>query len=167
MNNDFSIKDYDKNDNNNAPTAIDFEWLKDKMTEGIVWFVFKKKDGTIREALGTLANKYLPPSNPSQFLRLTPGEVDALNKGHLPLQEFYYLYCQRNGLELIHDTQNPGYITFKIIKKSRAASPSVFTYYDMQKKGWRRFSKNSFIKVVDAHVNLSWLKFPHRDGFYG
>ena len=66
--------------NKNAPISYDFNksdpadlnfMLREKISDGLVHFSFKKKDGTIREAFGTI--------NPDLFKKITGNEINANN----------------------------------------------------------------------------------------
>ena len=75
--------------------TTDVNDLKQMLHEGIVSFEFIKKDGSVRQAKGTLVAEHLP----------------ALKEND----------------------------------KSRKPSENVVVYFDMDKKSWRSFVKESFV----------------------
>ena len=98
-----------------------FVRFREALKQGVATFSYFKKDGTIREAKGTLSELLIPEDDkPKQASpKSSPEGKDLRN--------------------------SPSF------RKGSGVGFSVFTYYDLDRKAWRSFDLRSFIGYVEYY----------------
>ena len=131
----------------------DINDLSQELKERIVTFEYKKLDGSVRTATGTMMESYIPEKLPD-IIYLDREAVDALMeaKNIKTLEE----YAKENGLEYMllssHPETNKTVYVFVPAREKRKLSEetlaSLMTYYDVEKDAFRSFKKDNFLGIV-------------------
>lgn len=113
--------------------------LYELLLAGIVTFQFEKADGTIRKAIGTLNQDFIPKDHSKEVKLLTD------------------LY---NARELYDDVDPVNQVPWKLAwesidkhfepkepKKPRKPNLEIQTYYDFESKGWRSCKKQNIVAI--------------------
>lgn len=113
------------------------ETLSEKLKDGIVEFEYKKKDGSIRKAKGTLKKEFLPEE---EIISFPVDAIDVLmkEKNIQSLEE----YAKPNGLKYIE--KRDSFYTFKFTKENE----NTISYFDLEKKEFRSFIKENFLGIL-------------------
>lgn len=124
-----------------------------ELKERVVTFEYKKLDGSVRTATGTMMESYIPEKLPD-VIYLDLEAVDALMKAKniKTLEE----YAKENGLEYMyvssHPETNKTVYVFVPAREKRKLSEetlvSLMTYYDVEKDAFRSFKKDNFLGIV-------------------
>ena len=115
-----------------------FERLRTWMSTDIVSFSYWKKDGTIREARGTLNQSLIPEEK-------RPG-TSSRQTGWRSQLTFGFERQEQRGASLQPDMASA--------EKGKKPNNLCFPYFDLDKQEWRSFSLDNFIGFVSigGHV---------------
>lgn len=120
------------------------EELQKLLKEGVVTFEFKKKDGSIRTAKGTLNENYIPKVEVENIC-LHKKEIDILIKEkYKDLQD----YMDANKIELVSISEDNEDYIFKLKKRKVKKNENLIFYYDLEKESFRSFNKENFIRII-------------------
>lgn len=128
---------------NNYKNEIAF--LKEMLQQGEVKFSYRKADGTVRTARGTLSKDMLPKK---EKVRFPVAAIDALMeaKDIKTMEE----YAEPNGLVYVGRMDiegcEPEYI-FEHVGRSRNVE-GYFTYFDLDKNEFRTFIEENYIGIA-------------------
>lgn len=123
--------------------------LYKKMLSGVVEFQYKKQNGEIRNAKGTLDGEMLEEvytkSEKKHEIRLNKESVDIviIEHGYKDIHD----YADNNDVEFSH-IENDEYV-FKKKKRKIVDQDKYFTYYDVDKKGIRSFLIENYIGILE------------------
>jgi len=141
---------------------MDIKAFKKALKAGEVAFSYKKKDGTIREALGTLCETMIPKSAPVVKFKCKNINWDTEGRGQCGLPDKVTIELDEAYVNELADSaleeQLAGELTDKygfsvldyeyerVEKRTPKKLPgdSVF-YYDLQKSGFRSFNESQLI----------------------
>ena len=125
----------------------DINDLSQELKEGVVTFEYKKKDGSVRTAQGTLNDEYLQEKIPDKVYLEVIVISTLMREKNIPTMKEY---AQENGLEYlyteIHDDKMC--YVFEPIKKEKKVNENVMTYYDVEKDAFRSFNKENFLGIL-------------------
>ena len=124
--------------------STNIEDLSLELKERVVTFEYRKKDGSVRTAQGTLNEEYIPEKLP-EVINFDVAPIRAL----MTAKHIWTLedYAKENGLEYIGKPDENTY-SFKPIKKEKKVNENVMTYYDVEKDAFRSFKKDNFLGIV-------------------
>ena len=134
--------------------------FREALKNGEVKFTYTKKDGTMRQAVGTLCEKLIPKETPMDTYEITCIEWDA---SETDIDE--YKLPQRCRVKIFADTPEDeieaelsealtenygfchnGFAHSKLEKKQKKLPENQIFYYDLNKKEFRSFLFENFIK---------------------
>lgn len=123
----------------------DFKKLIELLKDGIVTFRYTKSDGEERVANGTLNKKIIShfKGDDSDEFRLEKKTVDTIVA--IKYSSFEE-YLSANKIDLIGE-ENGEYI---FSYKPRKTNENNISYFDIDKKEFRSFSKNRFIEIISS-----------------
>lgn len=119
--------------------------LSNGLHTSFVEFEYKKKDGTIRKAKGTLLKEKLPNVQKEE-IKFEKETIDLLLKlKNISFEE----YTKSNGIILVKtETINTKeYYVFNLVSK-RKENNDMITYFDIEKNEFRSFSKENFLGII-------------------
>ena len=119
--------------------------LSNGLHTSVVEFEYKKKDGTIRNAKGTLLKERLPNVQKEE-IKFEKETIDLLLKlKNISFEE----YTKSNGIILVKtETINTKeYYVFNLVSK-RKENNDMITYFDIEKNEFRSFSKENFLGII-------------------
>lgn len=119
--------------------------LSNGLHTSVVEFEYKKKDGTIRKAKGTLLKEKLPNVQKEE-IKFEKETIDLLLKlKNISFEE----YTKSNGMILVRtETINTKeYYVFNLVSK-RKENNDMITYFDIEKNEFRSFSKENFLGII-------------------
>ena len=119
--------------------------LSNGLHTSVVEFEYKKKDGTIRKAKGTLLKEKLPNVQKEE-IKFEKETIDLLLKlKNISFEE----YTKSNGIILVKtETINTKeYYVFNLVSK-RKENNDMITYFDIEKNEFRSFSKENFLGII-------------------
>lgn len=119
--------------------------LSNGLHTSVVEFEYKKKDGTIRNAKGTLLKERLPNVQKEE-IKFEKETIDLLLKlKNISFEE----YTKSNGMILVRaETINTKeYYVFNLVSK-RKENNDMITYFDIEKNEFRSFSKENFLGII-------------------
>lgn len=119
--------------------------LSNGLHTSVVEFEYKKKDGTIRKAKGTLLKEKLPNVQKEE-IKFEKETIDLLLKlKNISFEE----YTKSNGIILVRtETINTKeYYVFNLVSK-RKENNDMITYFDIEKNEFRSFSKENFLGII-------------------
>lgn len=119
--------------------------LSNGLHTSVVEFEYKKKDGTIRNAKGTLLKERLPNVQKEE-IKFEKETIDLLLKlKNISFEE----YTKSNGIILVRtETINTKeYYVFNLVSK-RKENNDMITYFDIEKNEFRSFSKENFLGII-------------------
>ena len=120
----------------------DFKKLIELLKDGTVTFKYIKSDGEERVANGTLNEKIISHFKDLEF-RLEKKAVDTIvAMKYSSIEE----YLSANKIVLVGE-ENGEYI---FNYKSRKTNENNISYFDIDKKEFRSFSKNRFIEIISS-----------------
>ena len=136
--------------------------FREALKNGEVKFIYTKKDGTKRCAVGTLCEKLIPKETPMDTYEITCIEWDASESD---IDE--YKLPQRCRLKIFADTPEDeieaelsealteeygfchnGFAYSKLEKKQKKLPAGTFLYYDTEKNGYRSFNESQLVEVM-------------------
>ena len=138
---------------------MDAKELKSKLHEGEVEFTYRKKDGSIRRAVGTLCEKLLPKTTPMDTYEITCIEWDAsetdIDEHKLPQHCRVKIFADTPEDDVEGElsealTENygfchNGFAYSKLEKKQKKLPEGTIFYYDLDKGGFRSFNEDQLI----------------------
>lgn len=129
---------------------ITIDYLKEKLNDSIVVFDYKKKDGTIRTARGTVSKKIINEYQEPGEIKLQKKFVDIIIKEHKYNDVFEY--ASENDCVFIDSDDT--YYYFNIKKRYREPNPNQTVYFDLDKMCTRSFVNENYIGIikVENHV---------------
>ena len=133
--------------------------LKSKLHEGEVEFTYRKKDGSIRRAVGTLCEKLLPKTTPMDTYEITCIEWDAsetdIDEHKLPQHCRVKIFADTpeddvegelsEALTENYGCCHNGFAYSKLEKKPKKLPEGTIFYYDLDKGGFRSFNEDQLI----------------------
>jgi len=123
------------------------ETLVEKLRAGVVHFVFKKVNGEIRHAIGTIKPELISSVLPENFAKLKQVANDELKVITALIEsednnfDMELLEGARNHLEEQLEKFEPKQ------GSGRAKNPEIQSYFDFEKGSFRSFKINSLIAV--------------------
>ena len=136
--------------------------FREALKNGEVKFIYTKKDGTKRCAVGTLCEKLIPKTTPMDTYELTFIKWDA---SETDIDE--YKLPQRCRVKIFADTPEDeieaelsealtedygfchnGFAYSKLEKKQKKLPEGTFLYYDTEKNGYRSFNESQLVEVM-------------------
>ena len=140
--------------------------FREALRNGEVKFIYTKKDGTMRHAVGTLCEKLIPKETPMDTYEITciEWDLDAIEKNgdvvNLP---------QRCRVKIFADTPNDeieaelsealtenygfshnGFAYSKLEKKHKKLKEGTVFYYDTEKNGYRSFNESQLVEFIQS-----------------
>ena len=136
--------------------------LKSKLHEGEVEFTYRKKDGSIRRAVGTLCEKLLPKETPMDTYEITCIEWDAsetdIDECKLPQCCRVKIFADTPEDEIENELSEAltkdygfcynGFAYSKLEKKQKKLPAGTILYYDIGKNGYRSFNESQLVEVM-------------------
>ena len=140
--------------------------FREALKNGEVKFTYAKKDGTIRQAVGTLCEKLLPKETPMDTYELTfikwDLHLDELEKNdavNLPVRCKIKIFADTPEDEIEAELSKAlsekygfchnGFEYLKLEKKEPKKLPAeTILYYDIEKNGYRSFNESQLVEVV-------------------
>jgi len=117
--------------------------LMNRLHNGIVEFEYKKKDGSIRKAKGTLYPEFLPEKE-NEEIKFDVQAIDTLLEiKNISFEE----YMETNNLELLKK-ENEKYV-FILNRKKKEKQENTVIYYDFENNSFRSFIKENFIRIIE------------------
>lgn len=119
--------------------------LSNSLHTSVVEFEYKKKDGTTRNAKGTLLKEKIPNVQKEE-IKFEKETIDLLLKlKHISFEE----YTESNGIILIRTEtiNNKDYYVFNLVSKKKE-NKDMITYFDIEKNEFRSFSKENFLGIL-------------------
>ena len=116
--------------------------LLNALYNGTVNFEYKKKDGSTRQAKGTLCQIIIPDEHKNnEELRFDVPAIDTLLKikNIGTIEE----YAESNDIKFIKKENNEYVFVFK--KKNKE---DIITYYDLDVNDYRSFKEENFIQII-------------------
>ena len=116
--------------------------LLNALYNGTVNFEYKKKDGSTRQAKGTLCQNIIPDEHKNnKELRFDVPAIDTLLKikNIGTIEE----YAESNDIKFIKKENNEYVFVFK--KKNKE---DIITYYDLDVNDYRSFKEENFIQII-------------------
>lgn len=128
--------------------STDINFLQEEMKNRIVTFEYKKKDGSIRTAKGTMNEDELPERLPEK-ISLEKDVIDELMKAK-NIQSLDD-YAKENGLKYwgTETDEFKSYYVFNPIKTERKVNENQILYYDIEKDAFRSFLKDNFLGIIE------------------
>ena len=136
--------------------------FREALKNGEVKFIYTKKDGTKRCAVGTLCEKLIPKTTPMDTYEITCIEWDA---SETDIDE--YKLPQRCRVKIFADTPEDeieaelsealtedygfchnGFGYSKLEKKQKKLPAGSILYYDIEKNGYRSFNESQLVEVA-------------------
>ena len=138
---------------------MDAKELKSKLHEGEVEFTYRKKDGSIRRAVGTLCEKLLPKTTPMDTYEITCIEWDAsetdIDEHKLPQHCRVKIFADTPEDDVEGELSEAlienygfchnGFAYSKLEKKQKKLPEGTIFYYDLDKGGFRSFNEDQLI----------------------
>ena len=107
-----------------------------------VSFTFNKKNGEIRNAIGTLCGLYIPSElTQKEQIKLNKKSVDIILSEHR--YQDIYEYASENNVQYI-GLDGDNYVFEPISKKH---NPDMIVYFDCGKQAFRSFNKENFVSI--------------------
>lgn len=119
--------------------------LSSSLHTSVVEFEYKKKDGTIRKAKGTLLKERFPNVQKEE-IKFEKETIDLLLKlKNISFEE----YIKSNGIILVRtETINTKeFYVFNLVSKKKENNDMI-TYFDIEKNEFRSFSKENFLGII-------------------
>lgn len=121
----------------------DIEKLINRLHNGIVEFEYKKKDGSTRNARGTLYPEFLPKKE-NEEIKFNVRAIDALLEAKgISFEE----YTESNNLDFLKKENEKYVFTFKRKKKEKQENKII--YYDLESSSFRSFIKENLIRIIE------------------
>ena len=138
---------------------MDAKELKSKLHEGEVEFTYRKKDGSLRRAVGTLCEKLLPKKTLMDTYKITCIQWDAsetdIDKYKLPHRCRVKIFADTpeddvegelsEALTKNYGFCHIGFVYSKLDKKQKKLPEGTIFYYDLDKGGFRSFNEDQLI----------------------
>lgn len=121
----------------------DLEFFKTSLNEGLVTFKYKKKDGLVRTAIGTI-NKKIAKNYKDEIIKLERKIVDIVIKEHLHNNIFDY--AENNDCVFLYNDDYFYY--FQPKKRMREPNPNQTCYFDIEKQQSRSFLNENFLGII-------------------
>lgn len=113
--------------------------LKEKLESGLVVFFFEKKDKTIRKAIGTRNQLFIPKYQCKDVDKLVEESRDFL-------VGFGTGTLIKGDDEKLDNAIKP--FLPKPVKEAKTPNPDVLPYYDIESKGFRSVNLNTLISIL-------------------
>ena len=138
--------------------------FREALKNGEVKFTYTKKDGTMRQAVGTLCEKLLPKTTPMDTYEITciEWDLDAIEKNgdvvNLPQHCRVKIFADTSEDEIEAELSEAltedygfshnGFAYSKLEKKQKKLPKGMILYYDIEKNGYRSFNESQLVEVA-------------------
>ncbi|MCM1217725.1 MAG: SH3 beta-barrel fold-containing protein [Lachnospiraceae bacterium] len=122
-------------------------FLKEELKEHVITFEYKKKNGDIRTAKGTLCQSIIDELIQPQeieFIKLEKKYVDIIIKEHD--YEDLIQYALENDVDCCGEED--GYYLFLPKPRKKIKNMNNISYFDVDKKEWRSFLSENYFGLI-------------------
>lgn len=128
--------------------------LRRGMANGVVPFIFRKKDGTDRFAVGTTNPDYFPQKTSGQFGVLMERLEEHIKRADRMTQEAgTFFQSDVDAAHIAYEDMKQARLDLikeKLEGPKTTKSLDVVTYYDLTSRAWRSFAKEQLVCVFTA-----------------
>lgn len=116
--------------------------LVQEMDEKIVQFSYRKKDGSVRTAIGTRCAKYIPKHINEEAIDYL---INAVEHNLDSMKRMFRLGLDKEALQHNCDLLENCVRPFRPKEKSENVESDFINYYDFEVKSFRRFEKKNLV----------------------
>ena len=116
--------------------------LVQEMNEKIVQFSYKKKDGSVRTAIGTRCASYIPKHINEEAI---DNLINAVEHNLDSMKRMFHLGLDKEALQHNCDLLETCMRPFRPKEKSESAAGDFINYYDFEAKSFRKFEKKNLV----------------------
>jgi len=130
--------------------ATSLEEFQKKLETGVVLFCYRRVDGSLRKAIGTICSKILPDvklnnrADAFECIEKVLSEMDSLSEG-VGIKENLY----KDTIDKLEGIVAKVNYDDEVKEKQRNKNTDLITYFDLEAFAWRSFNKNNLLLIIE------------------